>query len=223
MNNELRLSYPAKSGYRGITAADYDRVRRKSLSARFVWWREMSLLRELLGSSRNGETVLDAPSGTGRFIPVLNGLGYNTVGVDISLDMLSLAQKKYDGAKLVCANCETLTCFKDSEFDYVVSIRFMGHLPPNIRVGVLREFSRVSRKGVIVGYPILNAFAWLKRHLGAAKDKLILKRQKAWWPVSQLAMLEETNKADLVVRRERTLIWGFGQIHFLHLVPQIRE
>jgi ubiquinone/menaquinone biosynthesis C-methylase UbiE len=59
--------------------------------------------------------------------------------------------------------------FEDGAFDLAVSIRLFGHLPHDAKVAALREMGRVSRRGVIVFFPIETRLvaargAWRARH-----------------------------------------------------------
>ena len=97
-------------------------------------------------AGRNGEVrrVLDLPCGTGRFTPALVARGHDVVGADISIEMMRRARDAAEAAAgFVQCDAEALP-FADDAFDCVVSIRFMFHVDPESRIGILREFGRVA-------------------------------------------------------------------------------
>ena len=94
------MDYPAKKGYKGHVAAEYDSTRTAKWIARLRWNREFILLGEFIRlATGNGNTVLDAPVGTGRFQSLFENLGYKVIGVDVSSDMLQIAKDRKDGEK----------------------------------------------------------------------------------------------------------------------------
>ena len=219
--NQTTSNYPAKQRYWGDIAKDYEQWRLASPIRRFVWGREFRLLegimRQLVGEH---STILDAPTGTGRFLPLFKNLGFEATGIDISIDMLKV-QTRAPGATipLAQADCEYLP-FRDCAFDYVISLRFLGHLPPAIRVRVLQEFKRISSKGIVVGFPVLNSFTKLKFDLGNLRYQLANGKTRPWWPASPQSLSKELDIAGLKISQETKLLGPFSQIAFLHLTPE---
>ena len=100
------------------------------------------------------QTVLDMPCGSGRFTNLFYEKGYQQVGADISMEMISVLAKdqkeKHRVPLLVRCDGEALP-FKDDIFDCVICVRFLHHyMPDSVRVKILREMRRVSRKWLIV-------------------------------------------------------------------------
>jgi SAM-dependent methyltransferase len=99
------------------------------------------------------EKILDIPCGTGRFTRFFCDRGYRYVGSDISLEMMEVLLQDEESPRgpipLVQCDAEHLP-FKDNAFDCIVSIRFLNHLPGEIRRNALREMRRVSRKWLVV-------------------------------------------------------------------------
>ncbi len=211
--------YPAQTKYSGDKAATYDSQRSASWLSRWRRRRELDLLRAVLPPATPGAKILDAPVGTGRFIPTLRELGYEVTGVDISLDMLEQARASHsaDGVRLVQADCAALIGFKDNEFDYVVSLRFMGHLPPPVRLQVLKEFGRVASKGIVVGFPTLNVATFVRRFVGNLRYRLRVGGHRTWWPAWYRSALVELEQAGLHVTQRKPLFWGLNQTYYLHL------
>lgn len=217
--NQSTSNYPAKQRYWGSIAKDYNHWRLGSPLRRFIWKREFRVLerivRELI---EERATILDAPTGTGRFVPLFESLGHKVTGMDISSDMLRehSSQSKAGSALLLQGDCEKLP-FRDGDFDYIVSLRFLGHVPPETRVRVLQEFNRVASKGIIVGFPVLNSFTRFKFELGNLRHKLKHGRPRPWWPASAQSLAQELEQAGLTIAHETKLLGPFSQIVFLHL------
>lgn len=211
--------YPAKQRYIGVVASDYNRWRLSSPLRRYMWRREFRLLERIVREQmRTDATILDAPTGTGRFVPLLRDLGHKVTGVDISLDMLKMHRSQPGQCHrcLVKGDCEALP-FADNTFDYVISMRFLGHVPPEARVNVLLEFKRVSSKGMIVGYPVVHSFTKLKFKMGNLRYRLAKGRQRCWWPATPRSLPRELEVAGLKITHATKLLGPFSQIVLLHL------
>ncbi len=114
-------------------------------------WRAIEGALDLAGGVR---TMLDIPTGTGRFTPGLLARGVAVTGADISREMMVEARGRLAApgvAAFVQCDAEALP-FPDASFDCAMSIRFFMHLTPRVRVSVLRELARVSRRWVLVDY-----------------------------------------------------------------------
>lgn len=101
------------------------------------------------------DKILDVGCGTGRFLARFPKT--DTIGVDLSLNMLKEAKKI--GVALVCGDAEHLP-FKDESFDVVHSAGLMGVF----RSGkVLEEMARVVRDGryMYVSFPTVHSLSGL--------------------------------------------------------------
>lgn len=216
--SQTTSAYPAKRRYCGKVARRYEHSRLASPRRRLIWEREFQLVERILKEHVRGHSaILDAPTGTGRFVSLFERLGHTVTGVDISIDMLKLHPlSAVAGPSLARSDCEFLP-FRDGIFDYVFSLRFLGQVPPSVRVRILREFKRVSSQGIIVGFPVLNAFTKLKFDLGNLYCKLKNGRPWPWWPASSRSLPQELDAAGLRVAHEMRLLGPFSQIALLYL------
>ena len=103
-------------------------------------------------------SCLDLPCGTGRLFPWLLHRQLRFVGADISLEMMRAAWRKDDAKNggrvplaLVQCDGESLP-LKSQSLDAVFSIRFMFHVPREVRIRILQEMARVSRRWLIVDF-----------------------------------------------------------------------
>ncbi len=148
--------YKAKQHYQDESvAANYDDCRFKSLHGRIAHAAECGILRYILAKHfERGESVVDIPCGTGRLLETYCNGQFKVTGCDISEAMLDQAKKRFadnDNFQFQSGNAEALP-FEDGAFEYLVSFRFVLHLPPGIRHNVLTEMIRVSRRKLAVNF-----------------------------------------------------------------------
>jgi SAM-dependent methyltransferase len=115
---------------------------------------------------------LDLPCGTGRLFPWLMQRRLQFVGADISREMMQAARPKLTAmgsggvpGALVQCDGESLP-FKDGALDAVCSIRFMFHVPREVRRRILQEMARVSRRWLILDLRHCYNVRWCWRRLG---------------------------------------------------------
>src|SRR5436305_8815139 len=99
---------------------------------------ESEIVRRLAGPGPG--RCIEVGCGTGLVGAFLETLGWSTVGVDVSADLLDVARKR--GLEVVQTSAETLP-FDDSSFDLAVSV--WTHTDVDDFASVLREISRVLR------------------------------------------------------------------------------
>ena len=176
--DERMTDYTARKAYQDpVVAATYEEQRFSTPRGRMVHLLELRAVRKALAYAEPVASVLDLPCGTARIMYPLADGNLSMFGADISWEMLQQARAKmvnlYETARptrLVRCDAERLP-FSDGVFDCVISLRFMGHLPPEIRKSVLREMKRVSRHWLIVAFYISDPVFQLKRALRRAMSK----------------------------------------------------
>ena len=107
-----------------------------------------------------GVTVLDVGTGTGRAAIALARRGASVTGVDASLEMLAVAERRAREAQVQVTfrrgDAHALE-IADREVDAVVCLRVLMHTPDWRRS--LGELCRVSRRRVVFDYPALSSAA----------------------------------------------------------------
>ncbi|MBI5191813.1 MAG: class I SAM-dependent methyltransferase [Nitrospirae bacterium] len=181
-------------------AKDYDAFRWSSASRR--WSNKRKLLAiskaiDLAASMGNAiHSAIDIPCGTGRIMPFLLSKNIKLTGSDISHEMMQVAQGKVRDSSLsngfVRCDAEKLP-FADGSFDSIFSIRFLFHLPTDVRRRALREMARISRRWVIVDYRHKYTMKYRLKHL---KGKLGLST-KQYNRVSVEDISKDFNEAGL--------------------------
>ena len=142
--------FPAMNKYLGHTAARYDEVRAPKAGT----LRDQVTVENYLTKLVPGDSVLDIPAGTGRFIDFCISHGLIYTGVDVSPDMLEVARTKIPAGvtnvELKVADARALP-FASDAFDYAIVVKFIKWLPTlDILIEVLGEIGRVTRKEMLV-------------------------------------------------------------------------
>jgi len=130
-----------------------------SLARRVSTHFERAMIRRALNRIRRHrrfESVLDCPSGTGRFLPTLAGFGVGVVAMDTSDHMLAAGRRFHDQfgqSPTVAAGSALELPLSDNSVDVVLCARLLHHIPErDNRLKILQEFARVARVGVVVSF-----------------------------------------------------------------------
>ena len=100
-------------------------------------------------ASWNTGAILEVGCGNCRNLLHFSYNDFNCYGVDFSKEMLSMAEqycKKHDLQVKLKHGFATALPFKDSSFDYVLSISMLQHLSGEERLNALREIRRVLKR-----------------------------------------------------------------------------
>ena len=212
--------YGAKTRYQDIGIAErYDAERFLSLLGRWADYLEKKALLKCLGNLTPADFILDIPLGTGRIAGFLISRGFQVAGADISEEMMAVAKRRLEvfpnfrGA--FRQNAEQLT-FPDGFFDAIVSVRFMGHLPPPIRVRILKEMKRVTRKQVIIAYYISGFMTDISKYLQGIGRKT----GHQLYPAKIEEVKKEIFEAGLEIISDLPMLRFVSECHFLVLKPK---
>lgn len=143
-------------------AEDYDRGRFDSLRGRVYRRLEERTIRRVLKPLERGSRILDAACGTGRITALLLRGGFVPVGCDISVPMMSVARRHLARVPFLQSDAACLP-FADNSFDAVTCVGLLMHLDGDMRVKVLRELSRISRRPLVVQYCWVSNFLRLRK------------------------------------------------------------
>lgn len=93
-----------------------------------------------------GQTVLDVATGTGAVALLFAQEGCSITGVDLSMEMLEIAQGKNTYANLHFMQCDASKLpFDDNQFDIVTTSFALHDMPQQIRDGTVHEMMRVTK------------------------------------------------------------------------------
>lgn len=150
--------YHAKHKYRGEDYAEYYATGRwDGVWGRRVDRRERRGVARLLGRLSPLASILDVPCGAGRFLEALlsgGGDGRRVFQSDIAHEMVARAREAAAGRARgqFVGDAERLPV-ADASVDLVCTVRLLHHVAdPVVRVGILREAARVSRRFVLASY-----------------------------------------------------------------------
>jgi len=101
------------------------------------------------------EKILDIGCGTGNYLQLFIKKGLKPVGVDISLPMLRVAQKKLTQLGIFCLAKSEALPFKTKSFDCVTIITTLEFVENPLET--LGEAVRVSKKKIVLG--VLNKYS----------------------------------------------------------------
>ena len=154
------MAYKARTAYRNAKiVTEYNKKRFYSLKGRITDKLEKWVIEKALRhiSLPVKSKILDLPCGTGRISMFLAKKRYVVTGGDISASMIKEAQGNvcqpnvFYKTNFKVLDAEKINC-QDNYFDAIVSLRFFGHLPPDVRINVLKEFKRVGKRFFILAY-----------------------------------------------------------------------
>jgi ubiquinone/menaquinone biosynthesis C-methylase UbiE len=135
--------------------------------------REVARLIDVMGLPV-GARVLDVPCGQGRHAHLLAEAGYDVQGVDLSRDLLALAQKRGTTANLkyTRADMRRLPPSWSGRFDAVLNLftSFGFFLDPGDDARVIAEFARVLKPGGLL--------VW---HGGSRDGVMASFLERDWW------------------------------------------
>ncbi|MGE8066111.1 methyltransferase domain-containing protein [Pseudomonas sp. NPDC089569] len=151
---------------------------REGLVRRLSHWRNEHLVRKALALAGEPGLVLDLPSGTGRFWPLLAEKSNRVIiGADNSESMLKVAKQAQpvDVVKRV----QTLRtsafdiALPDNAVDSIFCMRLLHHIgEAEHRLTLLREFERVTRDSVILSMWVDGNYkAWKRKRLEKSREQ----------------------------------------------------
>jgi SAM-dependent methyltransferase len=122
---------------------------------RLMWRQEKSLLTAFMKNLPiKKENYLDFASGTGRILAHVGPHFATTYALDISEQMLSVAQEKFPAARFVTADFrENPVVLQTLKFDLITAFRFFPNAEPELRDGAMSYIAAHLHKD---GYLILN-------------------------------------------------------------------
>ncbi|MFA5197461.1 MAG: methyltransferase domain-containing protein [Patescibacteria group bacterium] len=129
------------------TRDDYNKVADHFSSTRYAFnWSRVAKTIEKM-QIKPGSKVLDLGCGNGRVIDVLKKYSVVYTGLDISKNLIKLAQKKYPEERFIVGDL-LKTPFSDKEFDCVLSLATLHHIPSSEqRLNALKEIYRILKPG----------------------------------------------------------------------------
>jgi SAM-dependent methyltransferase len=209
---------------RGAVLASYDQDAATYDDHGYPAQTQQDWVARLLRACPAAANVLDAPCGTGKYFPMVVAAGHRVLGADQSAGML--AQARARGIAIALDQVRLQDLPYDGEFDAILTIDAMEHIPPEDWPHVLANLYQAGRPGGLlyltveeVAEPVIeDAFVTLSRRgLPAVRGEVVdgdvggyhyypgREQVTAWLTAAGLHILEEGFQQED----------GWGYRHFL--------
>ena len=178
----------------------YAQERYRHWDQRWLSKREERLIARILTCYNLKGSILDVPVGYGRFQELLHGYG-PVHALDANYYALLYQSKNKGLAKSSVAGRAQELPFSDSSFEIVFSLRLLQHISDrDQRLAILQEFSRVSRRWVLLSLYIHTPLHKLHRR--------ITKRPARITMLSQDRFMEEVQEAGFRLEKMVSVLPG---------------
>lgn len=138
--------------------------------------REQRAVRKIFAELKDCHSVLDVPSGAGRFVQTLSQGGRRVLEADVAFEILEFAQDRADRLKIDAQTMQGDAArlpLIDGAVDCVFSNRLLHHIhSPAERKTLLREFHRVSRRYAVVSFFNYKGLARIRGFLKRLKGRV---------------------------------------------------
>ena len=190
-DERMLIMYYVKHAYQNKRYASiYEKTRFEGIYGRTKNWNTKRVISKLVRLTGRKGFALDIPCGTGRLSHLIVKSGYQWIGADISLEMMMESRKKMmngmEGSSWwnIRLDAEMMP-FKDDSLDCIFSIRFIYHIPVEIRYRMLKEMRRVTKKWMIIDYNYPNKFKELGRRIGSLFGERSIKKRITFPEISK--------------------------------------
>lgn len=183
-----------------------------TLIKRISNWRERQIMAKALSALAPFDSVLDLPSGAGRFLPILARFDARVMASDLSAQMLKQGMQHdglYQHRPIRFVTSADRVCLPTNAVDVVFCARFIHHLPAqNTRVAVLTELGRIARKGLVVSFFDSETFKHRRRVRKQQRKGKISNRHG----LTREELIDEARKAGLTLVKMYSLLPGFAEV-----------
>jgi len=152
-----------------IYADRFETGSRKNINAR-----EQRAVAKIFGALKDCCSVIDVPSGAGRFAKVLSN-GREVIEADVAFEILEHARERAElgrlSVKFLQSDASKIPLV-DNAVDGIFCNRLLHHiLPVKEREMFLLEFQRVTRRYLVISFFDYHAFGKVRRVLKALKGR----------------------------------------------------
>ena len=143
-------------------------------SRRLINEREQKTVARIFAGLKDVHTIIDVPSGAGRFAAVL-APGRTLIEADVAFEILAFAHQRAAeaGLNVTCVQSDASKLpLGNAAVDCVFCNRLLHHIhSAGEREVFLREFHRVTRKYLVISFFDYHSFGGLRRFLKALKGR----------------------------------------------------
>lgn len=176
LDSKIKLEFSEK--YDSKHSLDYYKKHNEGIGRRLSNWREQNIARKALEIAGNPSSVLDIPSGVGRFWPLLSEKSDRIIyASDYSFSMIMVAKKLLDSNTVNRIPCFQASAFsinlKSDSIDSIFCMRLLHHIGDREhRMALLKEFKRVTRDTVCLSLWVDGNYkAWRRNRLEAKRKR----------------------------------------------------
>lgn len=208
----------AQKGYVGAKYQNSDFARYyaikhdRTITKRISNWRERRVMAKALDLLAPFESIIDLPCGTGRFWKTLSKFDVRLFGLDRSAEMLKLTTRydmhfKRRPLRFVASALEVPLPARS--VDVAFCARLIHHFPDHqIRVALLKELARITRKGVVVSFFDAHSWKHRRRLRRQARSHQISRR----YGTTRTRITEEASEAGLTLIDMHALLPGYAEL-----------
>ena len=172
--------------YKEVAVAErYDRERFSGISGRVFNALERRVIRRAFHAIPRTQTVLDLPCGTGRLAETLLADGFRVVGVDISAEMLHVAQRKLErfGERFQTrvGDARELARLERGTYDVALCARVLMHFPLEEQIEFLKSVATLTKGTVVFSQSLSTPYQRFRRRI----KKILGNPQPAVYPITE--------------------------------------
>jgi ubiquinone/menaquinone biosynthesis C-methylase UbiE len=185
-------------------AGNYDRERFSSLAGRTYNFLEKRLIRRAFAGLPRSASVADIPCGTGRLAEVLAEMGFRLTGIDISRQMLEVAERRLRRFPNFESHVSDVRALPTAGriFEAALCARVLMHFPLAEQVEFLRAVATVTTGRVVFTQGLDTPYHRLRRRL----KRLLGHQAPAVYPLTRKDMRSLIADAGLRKVRRYTLL-----------------
>lgn len=149
-------------------ASEYDRRRFASIPGRVFNYLEKRTITKCFARVTKGGTIADAPCGTGRLAEPLLAAGYRVRGLDISGEMLEVANQRLRrfADHFTCEVLDMKTARPDEPpYDAALCARVLMHFPLDQQIEFLTGVAKLSRSIVVINHSLDSGYQRFRRRV----------------------------------------------------------
>ncbi len=177
-------------------ASDYDKSRFSSIPGRIFNYLEKRTITRCFSGVPKGQTIADAPCGTGRLAEVLLANGYRVHGIDISEAMLLVAEQRLHryqaGFTREVADVKRRPPGGPA-YDAALCARVLMHFPLDQQVEFLTGVATLSRSIVVINHSLDSPYQRFRRRM----KRLLSRQEPVRFPISDASIQHLLERAGL--------------------------
>jgi len=160
----------------------YAHKRYKHLDQRLISYIEQEKVHKILHQILlPGDTILDIPTGYGRFTPLFREHNVRIISADLNLYALLYHREQYPKLDWRTIADITKIPFAESKFDLVFNFRLMQHLKTtSLRIAALQELQRVTKQWALVSMYITSPFHHFSKKIAAHPPRIVMIPAAQW-------------------------------------------